>query len=205
MASVDKDPTPTAAQLQRWRAGDDSAFAALHDRFAPLLRARVRRNPAWSIVQARLQLDDVLQEIWMRATPAVRRRFADFGSGSLLAFLGTIADRAVVSLARTFHARKRGQRVERVRVTDFEVDAGVQPGHSPPESPTSRARLREIVRIAREELGEREFEAWDLVELQHYSPEEVGLAMGCTASAVRGLLLRSRSKLVSRLGRKPAK
>ncbi len=78
--------------------------------------------------------------------------------------------------------------------------AAKKPGGSPLETPTGNARVSEIEELARRELSEREFEAWHLVEVLDHTASEAGLAMSSSDSAVRGLLLRGRSKLVLRLG-----
>ena len=194
-----QDSCPTRVQFDRWRAGDEAAFAALHSRFTPLLRVRVRRHPAWSVLKHHLQIEDVLQALWARAIPAVRDRFRDAGPGSLLAYLGTIADREMHDLARQGLTKKRGRGAVRSLPTGFERAGGSALPTSAPETPTGHARATELARLARELLTGREHEAWDLVELQGYSSDEAGLAMGSTGAAVRGLVLRSRTKLALRL------
>src|ERR1051325_6054169 len=102
------EDNPTRVPFERWKNGDDGAFAELHMRFTPLLRARLRRHRGWPLLAGHFQLEDVLQEVWARALPAVRTGFRAAGPGSLLAFLGKIADRAVIDLARRHRAQKRG-------------------------------------------------------------------------------------------------
>ncbi|MCC6669543.1 MAG: sigma-70 family RNA polymerase sigma factor [Planctomycetes bacterium] len=148
-----------------------------------------------------MQVEDVAQEIWARAVPAVQKGFAEMGPGSFLAFLGKIADRTMIDLARVMSADKRGGvDAPRIFSSDMDGSARVRPGHSVLETPTSGARVGELMALAQRELTDREFKAWDLVEVQGYSAEEAGLAMRCSGSAVRGILLRSRAKLVAHLG-----
>jgi len=191
----------TDLQVSRWQAGDDSAFETLYQRFAPLLTKRVRRNRLWSVLEAKIQAEDIVQEIWARVVPAAQKSFTPSGPGSFLAFLGTITDRTMVDLLRSATAEKRGSS-ESARSLDTHCERHGQrlPGLAGAETPTSRARISELEDVARQILTERELEAWELVELQDYSAGEAGLAMDCSGSAVRGLLLRARAKLILTLG-----
>ena len=190
----------TDAHVSRWQAGDAVAFQALHNRFAPLLAARVRRSRVWSLLETRCQIDDVVQEIWARVIPSASAAFAPSGRGSFLRFLGKIADRTMIDLARIQRAAKRGDGEQTLRTT-WDRHGGPRPGIPAVQTPTSQARCSELEAIARAALSEREFHAWDLVEIQGFPAEEAGLAMRCSGAAIRGLLLRGRAKLVSRVGR----
>ena len=199
--SPDPGAKSTAFQVSRWQAGDQVAFGVLHERFAPLLKRRVLRNRAWSALIGRLQVEDVVQEIWARVIPSVQKSFTPSGRGSFLAFLGRLSDRTVIDLARIQRAYKRGGfDAEQPLQTNAEPRASRMRGLPAVETPTSHARCAELETIARKFLGDREYQAWELVEMQGYAAEEAGLAMRCSDSAVRGLLLRGRAKLVTRLG-----
>jgi RNA polymerase sigma factor (sigma-70 family) len=177
----------------------------LHARFTPLLRSRIRRNRVWPLLDGHMQVDDAAQEVWARAVPATHKGFTDAGPGSFLAFLGKIADRTLIDLARTARAAKRGHgTAERALQTDIEGAVRPKPGAPGPETPTSHARASELLQIARDVLSARELEAWELVELQRFTADEAGLAMRCSGAAIRGILLRSRAKLVSRIQRRNA-
>lgn len=191
---------PTRVPFEQWKGGDDAAFAQLHLRFTPLLRARIRRHPAWPLLASQCELDDVLQEVWARALPAAKTTFRIEGRGSLLAFLGAITDREVVDLARRQKAKKRGGGTTRSLPTGFDAPDTPRSGRSAPETPTGAAKVHELTALAHAVLTEREFSAWDLVEMQGFSPDEAALAMRCkSASAVRGLLLRARARLAAQL------
>ncbi|MDF1799170.1 MAG: sigma-70 family RNA polymerase sigma factor [Planctomycetota bacterium] len=194
-------PSHTDVQVARWQAGDETAFGLLYQRFAPLLALRIRRHRAWPGMQAKLQIEDVVQESWMRVVPGASRTFTPGGEGSFLAFLSKVTDNTLIDLARRASAVKRG---DGQAVAALELVAGddvlARPGILSLESPTSAARRSELQVLAERTLTEREHAAWELVELQGYNAEEAGLAMGSTGSSVRGLLLRSRAKLVLALG-----
>jgi RNA polymerase sigma factor (sigma-70 family) len=194
------DDNPTELPLEQWRAGDGAAFAQLEQRFQPLLRERIRRHRAWSLLVPHCDLDDVLQEVWVRALPAARTAFHNRGRGSLMAFLGTIADHVVIDLARRGTARKRGEGKAQSPASNFDICDAARPGRSAPVTPTGFARTNELTALARTALSEREFAAWELVEMQGFGPDEAALALRCkSSSAVRGLLLRARAKLAAQL------
>lgn len=192
----------TDIHVTRWQAGDAAAFRALHDRFAPLLKTRVRRSRICPMLAGQYRVEDVVQEIWTRVIPSVKKAFTPSGPGSFYAFLGRLADRTLMDLARLQRAAKRGQgKGDQPLSMNGECSVSLKPGLPAVETPTSRARCSELENMARNELNDREFQAWDLVEMQGYSPDEAGLAMRCSGSAVRGLLLRARTRLISRFGR----
>jgi RNA polymerase sigma factor (sigma-70 family) len=162
---------------------------------------RVRRNRLWPVLEGKCQADDVVQEIWARVVSGAKKNFTPSGPGSFLAFLGKVTERTMVDLLRTASAKKRGGG-ENLRSLDSHCERSGRrlPGVADAETPTSRARVSELEDVARRGLTRREFEAWELVEMQDYSAAEAGLAMDCSGSAVRGLILRGRAKLILALG-----
>ena len=198
--SAESQDCPTIVHLENWRNGDESAFDRLYSRLLPLLRARVLRHRAWSVLQTHTEVEDVLQDIWARSAKPIKDQFEHIGRGSLLAYLGKIVDRQVIDLARRQKAQKRDAGPSQRLATGFEsLDRG---GIGGPviATPTGQARTSELMHIVDEELTGREREAWDLVERQGYTAAEAGMALRATPSAVRGLLLRGRAKLIARLG-----
>lgn len=193
-------PPATVVLLDRWRGGDPSAFGPLHDRLSPLLRSRIQRMPGWGSLDGHHQLDDILQEVWARAVLQVKEEFQHIGPGSLFGFLAKVAERTVVDLARKRGAQKRGGGGVRQLPTAFE-SATSKPGASAPESPTGQARIGDLLRIARDVLNDREYQAWDLVAWQQYTDREASLAMRCSTAAIRSLMLRSRTKIIARMPR----
>ena len=169
-----------------------------------MLAIRVARSPLWHHLSKRFEVDDVVQEVWARVLPTAREDFEPSGKNSFLGFLQTVADRCMVDLLRKQGARKRGEGRDGDPLDTRAASHAIRsPGLPDPETPTSRARSSEFLTIACEELNGREFLAWDLVEMQGYTAEEAGVAMGDqggSGSSVRGLLMRARAKLVKRLG-----
>lgn len=162
---------------------------------------RVQRNRAWPSLRQRCHIEDVVQEVWSKVVSGTNKSFNSAGPGSFLAFLSAICDHTMVDLVRRSTALKRGQGARELSLeSEGEVGTYRKPNLGSEETPTSRARVSELEAIAREELSDREYQVWDLVEMRDYSAPEAGLAMDTSDSAVRGLLLRGRAKLVLRLG-----
>lgn len=194
----------TVMHLDRWRAGDPAAFDTLYRRFGPLLRSRVTRSRVWALLQGRMQPEDVTQEIWARAIPAAQTGFVDAGPGSFLGFLGKIADRTMIDLARRLCAQRRGGGAEAAGLqTDWENHVLRKPGNPDQPTPTNLARASELAQLAKEVLPADLHSAWHLVEVEGFTAEEAGLGLRRTASAVRGLLLRARARLMAQLQQKP--
>lgn len=186
----------TNIQVARWQAGDEAAFAILYERFAPLIQLRVRRNRVWSSLRSRYQVEDVVQEAWLRVVPATRKTFTPRGPGSFLAFVGQVTDNMMIDLMRRAMTTKRGEgRNDLPLPPEDGYGLAAQSGSRGFASPTSSARCSELEALAEKLLKGREFQAWRLVELKGYAAEEAGLALHATDSAVRGLLLRSRARL----------
>jgi len=198
---ADQAPTLTDLHVARWQAGDEAAFEVLFQRFSPLLLRRIRGHRLWSTLKGKCLAEDVAQEAWARVVAGSGQNFTPSGPGSFLAFLSTLTDRTMVDMLRSASAKKRSDGAPlRDLDTQAERQARIRPGLSGEATPTSRARISELQEIAHEVLTEREFGAWELVELQDYSASEAGLALDCSGSAVRGLLLRSRAKLMLACG-----
>jgi RNA polymerase sigma factor (sigma-70 family) len=201
-SEVDADPETwrTEIRVTRWQAGDEVAFGELYERFEPLLEQRIRLHAFWAILSSRYQLRDVVQETWL-AVHRSRGNFVHAGRGAFIAWVGRIADNTLIELLRRKNARKRGDGEEGEPLGEHCVhQAVVKPGLPAAETPTSSARVAEIHELAREALTDREYTAWELVEMRGYSPAEAGLALDeSSGSAVRGLLKRARRKMVLRL------
>ena len=195
------DGWSTDAHVSRWQAGEDAAFVALHQRFAPLLAMRIRGSRLWPLLERSQSVEDLLQTVWTRVLPAARESFTPSGKGSFLAYLGQVADRTAIDEVRRLHAARRNHG-ERAQSLEGGAESSGRPLLPPSrlETPTSCARTTELLQLARQTLSEREFAAWELNQIQGYSFEEVGLSQSCTAASARGLCFRARRKLIGALG-----
>ncbi len=198
------DPAPdgwsTAFELGRWKAGDEAGFEALHERFAGLLAVRVRGHRAWPLLQARHQVQDLVQEVWGQVVEDTRRSFTPRGAGSFLAWLASLVEHRLIDQTRRDTTLKRG---DGVRPEDLdEVLRGsddVQARPAAVETPTGHARRSELEERIAMILGTHELEAWELRQ-QGYSFAEIGFAMRFSESAARGLFGRARQKIIAELG-----
>ena len=195
------DDCPTEFHLERWKGGDEAAFAAIESQLTPRLRVRIQQNPAWPLLERQFEIDDVLQDFWTHAVPAARKTFKHLGPGSLLGFLGEILDRKIVDLVRRMTAKKRGRGVVDRLATGFDAPDRGSFGRSAPETPTGNARFSELVERARALLTPDEFDLWYRIEIQSQSSHEVAASAGRTSSAVRSTLMRSRAKIAAALAR----
>jgi RNA polymerase sigma factor (sigma-70 family) len=178
----------------------------LFERFAPLISLRVCRSRTWALLRSRFQVEDIVQDAWLKVVPGAQQTFTPGGKGSFLAFVSRVVDNTMIDHVRKLNAAKRGEgKPETPLVPGAEPEGVVESGVCGFESPTSSARRTELQEIAQRELSERELLAWTLVEMQSYTAGEAGLAMDVTGAAVRGLLLRARAKLILALknGGKP--
>lgn len=193
------DDCPTDVHLDRWKNGDEAAFAAIHAEVTPRLRSRILQSPSWPLLERHYQVDDVLQDFWMHAVPAAHDRFVHIGPGSLLGFLGEILDRKIVDLVRRVTAQKRGNGAVDRLATGFDAPDRGGLLRAAPETPTGKARFSEFVERARGLLPPDDFDVWYRIEILSHSSDEVAASVGRTDSAVRGTLMRSRAKIAAAL------
>jgi len=190
------DSLATDVHVSRWQAGDESAFAILYERFAPLIEVRVRRSRHWRGLHVTYQVEDIVQEAWLRVLPAGKLTFTSRGPGSFLGYVARVADNTMVDLVRRATTQKRGDGKAPASLdTEAALDPAVQPGRNGFVTPTSAARCSELKALAEEILQERELVAWQLIELEGYTASEVWLALDTSGSAARGLLLRACARL----------
>jgi RNA polymerase sigma factor (sigma-70 family) len=202
MGSQAEDP-PTNVPLEQWRSGDGDAFRVLFERCTLKLQQRIRAHRAWPLVAPHCEVDDLLQEVWLRALAAAKATFEYRGHGSLQAFLQPIADGVVTDQARRITAHKRGDGAVQALATNFDAPDVAGPGRAAPETPTGIARKNELTVLARTHLNEIEFRAWELVDMQGLSSLEAARILECTDSSVRGSLKRARAKLATLLDEEP--
>jgi RNA polymerase sigma factor (sigma-70 family) len=179
-------PTPedaVPALVRRSLGGDRGATRDLVRRvLCPLLEARIGRRLARRGA-SRQELADQVQQVLLRLfedDAAVLRRW-DPARGTLAAYVGTIADNAVISALR---------RPAQPAPTEAPDDA-----RSPDSGPESKAAFRSLMSALLEELGEDDFMLFRLAFVEGLSPEEVGDLLGMRRDAVYKRLQRLRPRL----------
>jgi RNA polymerase sigma factor (sigma-70 family) len=179
--------------IAAYLSGCSAAERELFGTYRELLVVRARRHPLMVMLRRRLEPEDVADETLMRALRSnVIGRLEDRGRGSLRKVLERVLDRVLLDLHRGATTAKRGSHALPVGL-DGQVEDSL-PASDP--TPTSEARAAELVEMCRRELTEREWQAWRLVELEGLESGTAALRIGTTGSAVRGLVLRARAKLI---------
>jgi RNA polymerase sigma factor (sigma-70 family) len=196
-------PPGTRSVLLAYRLGDDEAERRLFERCRGLLVARARTHPRMRPVQHEYSPEDVAHEVlWRALSSGLLERFEHRGKGSLEAALQTVLERTLVDMGRRLTARKRGGGRRRVELTPTggEAPGGIEVLSGQDTTPTSSARARELLELARRVLSDREHEAWHLLEVEGLDSVEAATRLGVSPSAVRGLLFRAQARLIRTLG-----
>lgn len=171
----------------RWRRGDDSKSGAV-DQFDAVYREHVAG--VWRYVRTRVpanvDADDVTAEVFVKAMRSWDR--FDDRRGTVGAWLIGIARHVVAD----WWARKSRE----VPVAEVDVDATVMSApDGDPETSMLRAAAADDVRSRLWVLTAREREAVALRFGTELSSEEIGVAMGISATAARMLVYRGVAKL----------
>ena len=166
-----------------FRGGSDEAFSVIHDRYRPRLLAYSRQMLGGSQADA----EDVLQDVFVRAHAALRRSDAAI---TLRAWLYRIAHNRCIDALR------------RPDPLPAEITPGQQPAlsrgaqHDPPVEAERSEDLRRLVRDLLD-LPEQQRSALLMRELQGLSYDELACSLGVSVGAVKSLLVRARSGVLS--------
>lgn len=160
-----------------FRAGDEAAFQAIHDRYRQRLFAYARQMLGGS----RQDAEDALQDVFLRAYGALR---ADNRPVSLRAWLYRVAHNRCID-----HLRRPIPPAAEV----FEMSR--RPLHDPIEESQRREDLRRLVEDVRN-LPSQQRSALLMREMDGLSYAELADALDVTVPAVKSLLVRARIGLV---------
>ncbi|MBJ7520246.1 MAG: sigma-70 family RNA polymerase sigma factor [Solirubrobacteraceae bacterium] len=160
-----------------FRAGDESAFQAIHDRYRQRLFAYARQMLGGS----RQDAEDAMQDVFLRAYGALR---ADSRPVSLRAWLYRVAHNRCID-----HLRRPVPAPAEV----FEMSR--RPLHDPIEESERREDLRRLVHDVRN-LPSQQRSALLMREMDGMSYAELADALEVTVPAVKSLLVRARIGLV---------
>lgn len=116
--------TSTFDLIQRFREGDDGAFAALFRKYKPRLAVLVRYKLSESL-RDHYEVDDILQEVFLEASRDLGS-FTYRSPGSFMGWLSRIADHVIADEARMQMRRKRDAG-ERVRLRSESNPLGPEP------------------------------------------------------------------------------
>jgi RNA polymerase sigma-70 factor (ECF subfamily) len=169
---------------------DPGARLAAQDRRLRLFLAHLT-GPA---LRARVELDDLAQEVYLRALKSPRGLPGPSADeGALWAVLARLAREVVIDLVRMWRAARRAGRTERLERSDWSRGGAAHPAAAAPGPRTALATREEGARLHatflalapehRRVLGLRQFEG--------LSAAEAGTRMGRSASAVHSLYRRA--------------
>ena len=163
--------------VTQFRAGNDDAFAVIHDRYRARLGAYARRMLAGSQADA----EDVLQDVFLRAYRALR---ADQRPISLRAWLYRVAhNRCIDEIRRP------------VPIASEVVDTSRGPCLDPCAESEQREDLRRLVADLRR-LPDQQRSALLMREIDGMSYAELAAALDTSVPAIKSLLVRARLSLV---------
>jgi RNA polymerase sigma factor (sigma-70 family) len=168
-----------AALLRRFRAGDDTAFGALHARYAEGVRSYAAYMLRGSIHDA----DDAAQDVFLRAYQSLRRDERDI---DVRPWLFRVAHNRCIDILRR-------------PVSDaIEDDAPAAPGTAASADPAAAIEQRETMRVLLRDIGaltDGQRSALLLRELGGLSHEAVAEALGISTTSSRMLVHRARTAL----------
>jgi len=181
------DPGSSTAARQ-----DDGARLASQASRLRLLLAHL----AGRAVRSRVEIDDLVQEVWLRALDE-RMSLPPFepGEARLWALLRTLARNVVVDAARAIRARKRTGRVVRLERSAWSAGGAresriVQPGPGP-ATVAAGAEQQESLLRAFERLAPEHRRVIGLRQIEGLSARETAARMARTETAVHSLFRRA--------------
>lgn len=163
-----------AILLDRAHEGDDNAFGILYEKTAPMAH-----RAAQHIVRDRHAADDLVQETFCLVLNAVRA-----GRGPRSSFPGYVL--STVKRLAYRHSTARGRTVIVQDPAAWDALLG-RPGSDAADAGRVAAALASLPARWRDVL-------W-LVDVEHYSPSELGSRMSMTPNAVSSLAARARKAL----------
>ena len=181
-------PTLTDGELlQRSKARDDDAFAALVDRHKDLLVNYLTR-----LTGSRSQAEELAQETFVRLFRHLDR-YRD--QGTLVAYLLRIG----TNLVRSAERRRARWRLLRPLLDARIAPAGISPSGSSQEGEVLASEAQREVTRAIAELDLRFRAPLVLREIEGLSYREIARALGCSEGTVKSRLFRARALLKTRL------
>lgn len=198
------DMTPTRSDTgthtlrARYLAGDVASANPLFARHLGPLLAAARGHRLARALATSHSAEDLVGEALARAlATGFVERFDVKGPGELLAGLRKVLDDAIVDVWRREQAKKRGGDMRRhaLEAGDLPAAEGGLPPAEP--SPTSQARIHELLALCKRILTEREWDIWRLADVEGLAPKEIAARKGEPSGTVRGVLSRARARLIT--------
>ena len=188
----DRESTDEAL-AQRAREGDEDAFRELFDRYAPVLRKRVRRRlPA--LIRRKIAESDVVQMAYMSVHKSLPQ-YREQGEGSFRAWLWRILDRRIADVLRRYvetSKRSIGREVSGPQPLSGARRIGRE---GTPSVIASGEELRSAIATALDHLSKDHRRILQLVQADGLTLSEAGKSMGRSTGAAKQLFARALSRL----------
>jgi RNA polymerase sigma-70 factor (ECF subfamily) len=152
------------------------------------------RHLAGRAILARVDADDLVQEVYLRALSAPHGLpEREPGDGALFRFLVRLARNTVVDVARALRAAKRQGRETRLERSDWSRAGAAHPAARGPGPVTHAqgAETEERLAAAWQKLSPEHRRVIGLRQLEGLSAEQAGARMGRSAAAVHSLYRRA--------------
>jgi RNA polymerase sigma-70 factor (subfamily 1) len=189
--------------LEKARAGDTKALAALLEQLTPELRRRIaaKMDGPW---RSLIDEDDILQVTFIEACTRLEK-FTGGGSSGFLAWLTRMADNNRIDAVRSLEGAKRPGPSKRVHAAEaddsalalIELMGGTS--HTPSRS-VARGEARKALDQALGAIPTEYERVIRLYDLKGKSAAEVGAEMGRSEGAVYMLRARAHERLREALG-----
>lgn len=182
-------PTSTFGLIERFKAGDEEAFARLFEKYRRRLAVLIHYKLSPEL-RLNLEVDDILQETFLAASRDIGR-FTYRSPGSFLSWLSRIAEHAVIDAARFQNRQKRAPG----ELLPFRSDSnphGAEPADT--NTPSRLFRQEEGLRRLLERLNSLPEEYRQVVlltKLEGLSTAEAAERMGKSREALALLLHRA--------------
>ena len=186
MAEAAPQTSPDADLLHAIARGDESALAALYDRYHSILLGLLLR-----ILHSRVEAEDVLQEVFLQ----IWQRAANFDEarGRAFTWMVTLARSRAIDRLRSLQSR---QRADDTALRDAPEPAGDA------SDDAYHAEQREIVRAALAEIPEEQRRALMLAYFEGMTQSEIAARLGQPLGTVKTRMRSGLGKLRDMLGEK---
>ncbi len=203
--SVPNESAPrTRELLEGYLLGNREAERKLFELHRQRLVERVQQEHWMAGLAKYVTPEDLVGEVFLRAlSSGVLQDLDDRGRGSLARLLFKMLDDVAVDTYRRHGTEKRGG--GRLPSSYDGGDENTPTGHGQPSmasldtTPTAKVRAGELLERCRKVLDEREWQVWQLSEVEDCTSIEIADRLSTTDSAVRGVLRRARRKLLMKL------
>ena len=186
-------PTSTFGLIERFRSGDEEAFAELFAKYRPRLAVLIHYKLSAEL-RERVEVDDILQEVFLAAASEMAK-FTYRSPGSFMAWLARIADHVIIDTAR-FEGRQKRRAAEMLRFRSESNPDGADPATS--TTPSRLFAEKEAVRLLLERLNalpEDYRRVILLAKVEGFSTAEMAERLGKSREAVALLLHRAIQRL----------